>query len=75
MKTCPRCESKKGETVSQSPVKGAWEIYQCQTCFFTWRSCEPEIITNPAAFNPAFKIDPKETETAAHVPAVPERKA
>jgi len=27
------------------------------------------------AFNPAFKIDPKETETAAHVPAVPERKA
>ena len=30
---------------------------------FTWRSCEPESITNPETFNPAFKIDPKETET------------
>ncbi|CBI41451.1 hypothetical protein HTY60_01820 [Bacillus amyloliquefaciens] len=52
MKTCPRCESKKGETVSQSPVKGAWEIYQCQTCFFTWRSCEPESITMHLYCNP-----------------------
>lgn len=33
MHTCPRCDSKKGEVMSKSPVEGAWEVYQCQTCF------------------------------------------
>lgn len=33
MHTCPRCDSKKGELMSKSPVEGAWEVYQCQTCF------------------------------------------
>ncbi|MDE1407692.1 non-oxidative hydroxyarylic acid decarboxylases subunit D, partial [Bacillus licheniformis] len=47
MHTCPSCELKKAETVSKSPVEGAWEVYQCQHCFFTWRSSEPETITNP----------------------------
>ncbi|MFT0802645.1 non-oxidative hydroxyarylic acid decarboxylases subunit D [Bacillus swezeyi] len=74
MHTCPRCDLKKAETVSKSPVEGAWEVYQCQHCFFTWRSSEPEMITNPATYNPAFKIDPSEVGTAVHVPAIPKRK-
>ncbi|KMM63005.1 phenolic acid decarboxylase [Bacillus glycinifermentans] len=74
MHTCPRCDSKKAETVSKSPVAGAWEVYQCQHCFFTWRSSEPETITNPEKYNPSFKIDPAKVETAVQVPAVPKRK-
>ncbi|MBM7645453.1 transposase-like protein [Scopulibacillus daqui] len=75
MKTCPRCESKKTETVSQSPVKGAWEVYLCPVCMFTWRSSEPESITNPEKYNKAFKVDPQDIPHAAKVPPVPEKRA
>ncbi|MFC7391968.1 non-oxidative hydroxyarylic acid decarboxylases subunit D [Scopulibacillus cellulosilyticus] len=74
MKTCPRCESKKAEMVSQSPVKGAWEVYSCPVCMFTWRSSEPESITNPEKYNKAFKVDPQDVPNAAKVPPVPERR-
>ncbi|MGA9173589.1 MAG: non-oxidative hydroxyarylic acid decarboxylases subunit D [Thermoactinomyces sp.] len=73
MHTCPRCETKKAEVVTKSPVKGAWEVYQCPVCLFTWRSSEPETITNPEKYNKAFKVDPADVPLATQVPAVPDR--
>lgn len=74
MHTCPRCESKEAEVVFESPVKGAWEVYLCPVCIFTWRSSEPETITNPEKYNKAFKINPADIPNASNVPPVPERK-
>ncbi|WP_260988330.1 non-oxidative hydroxyarylic acid decarboxylases subunit D, partial [Bacillus velezensis] len=51
MKRWGGCEWKKGERVREWGVKGGWEIYQWQTCFLTWRSCEPERIRNAGGFN------------------------
>ncbi|HET6872630.1 MAG TPA: non-oxidative hydroxyarylic acid decarboxylases subunit D [Sporolactobacillaceae bacterium] len=74
MHTCPRCESKKAEMVFESPVKGAWEVYVCPVCIFTWRSSEPETITNPEKYKKAFKINPADIPNAMNVPEIPERK-
>ena len=73
MHICPRCESEANK-VAESPVKGAWEVYLCPVCIFTWRSTEPETITNPEKYKKAFKIDPADIPNAAHVPAIPELK-
>ncbi|WP_138495032.1 non-oxidative hydroxyarylic acid decarboxylases subunit D [Paenibacillus pinistramenti] len=73
MHTCPRCESKTASVVAVSPVKGVWEVYLCPVCIFTWRSTEPETITNPEKYNPAFKVNPEEIPFAAHVPPIARR--
>jgi len=71
MHTCPRCESKEATVVSKSPVEGAWEVYMCPVCIFTWRSIEPETITNPEKYNRAFKVNPADIPFAENVPALP----
>ncbi len=37
---CPRCDSPKTEKVSDSPVKGKFEVFKCNNCNFVWRSTE-----------------------------------
>lgn len=71
---CPRCEQTAVEQVAESPVKGKWEIYLCHTCYFTWRSTEPESITAPGKYKKNFKIDPQKIDTLPVVPPIPERK-
>lgn len=73
MLTCPRCDMKEATVVARSPVAGAWEVYLCPVCKFTWRSTEPETITNPEKYNPAFKVNPADVPLAPQVPAIPER--
>jgi vanillate/4-hydroxybenzoate decarboxylase subunit D len=73
MKTCPRCDSNKATIVTQSPVQGAWEVYLCSVCLFSWRSTEPNSITDPKKYNKIYKIDPKTIPLADRVPIVPER--
>ncbi|MFS2170494.1 non-oxidative hydroxyarylic acid decarboxylases subunit D [Priestia megaterium] len=73
MHTCPRCEAKQANLVSKSPVEGAWEIYLCSVCLFTWRSSEPETITSPEKYPRPFKVNPKDVPLATHVPPVPPR--
>lgn len=59
MHICPRCESNRSEVVTRSPVKGAWEVLLCPVCLFTWRTSEPDSITDPAKYKSAFKVNPK----------------
>jgi vanillate/4-hydroxybenzoate decarboxylase subunit D len=40
--TCPRCRSRTIEVLTNSPVDGVWTVYSCTTCFYAWRSTEPE---------------------------------
>jgi len=68
---CPRCESDKPEIVSFSPVKGAWIIYNCPVCIYSWRSAEPDYATKPDRYNPAFKIKMENISTFAEVPVIP----
>ncbi|WP_277619541.1 non-oxidative hydroxyarylic acid decarboxylases subunit D [Rouxiella chamberiensis] len=71
---CPRCESGGPEALSHSPVKGAWTVFHCKTCFFTWRSTEPDFITDPQKYNPNFKFSPADMADFGVMPAVPELK-
>lgn len=70
MQQCPRCESEGCQILSESPVKGCWTMYLCPTCFYSWRSTEPEQATNPARYEKGFKIDPKTISSFPVVPAI-----
>ncbi|MDM5197046.1 non-oxidative hydroxyarylic acid decarboxylases subunit D [Fictibacillus enclensis] len=74
MDKCPRCDSKKTEFLCESPVKGCWTMYSCPVCTFTWRSTEPENITNPELYNQRFKVDPSDMGKYQIHPAIPERR-
>ena len=39
---CPRCRSNTTEVRAVSPKPAVWTVYGCNTCFYTWRSTEPE---------------------------------
>ena len=44
---CPRCRSTTTDVRSAAHVARAWTIFGCDTCFYTWRSSEPEENTDP----------------------------
>jgi vanillate/4-hydroxybenzoate decarboxylase subunit D len=68
---CPRCESDKTDVLIRSPVPGVWEVYHCEECLFAWRSTEPDFITDPAKYDPEFKLKRTELEQASVMPTVP----
>ncbi len=39
---CPRCQ---GPEIAgaDSPIKGAWTLYTCKSCWFVWRSTEKDL--------------------------------
>jgi vanillate/4-hydroxybenzoate decarboxylase subunit D len=75
MNTCPRCDSKKTQILCESPVKGCWIMYVCPVCTFTWRSTEPEAITNPEMYNPRFKVNPSDMDKYQIHPAIAQRRS
>ena len=38
--SCPRCDSQQTIKITDSPVKGKWEVYRCEECFYAWRTSE-----------------------------------
>ena len=40
--TCPRCDTADVRVLTRSPVPGAWEMYSCRVCLYSWRSTEPD---------------------------------
>jgi rubredoxin len=68
---CPRCDSAKTQLVSESPVAGAWVVYNCLVCFYSWRSTEPDYATKSEHYNPNFKIRVEDIPTFAQVPSIP----
>ena len=37
---CPRCDSNETGKIAESPVKGKFEVYRCESCNYVWRSNE-----------------------------------
>lgn len=62
---CPRCEHESISTIAKSPIEGAWEIYQCDLCFYSWRSTEDPHVDD------VFKLTPEEIENLQVIPPVP----
>jgi hypothetical protein len=68
---CPRCRSNTTEVRSVSPKPGVWSVFGCGTCFYVWRSTEPEENTNPDKYPAAFRLRPENLAKLAVAPAIP----
>ena len=56
---CPRCRSGEIRSLGKSPVAAVWTIFGCPTCFYAWRSSEPEENVNPDKYPAAFSVAPR----------------
>lgn len=68
---CPRCRSAAVEVRSRSPVAGVWTVFGCSTCFYTWRSTEPEANRDPDIYPAVFRIDPSILPGLEIAPSIP----
>jgi vanillate/4-hydroxybenzoate decarboxylase subunit D len=68
---CPRCRSNTIMVRSTSPVAGVWTVYGCNTCWYTWRSTEPEENTNPDKYPQVFRLNPADLPKLAVAPVIP----
>jgi hypothetical protein len=50
-------------------------VYGCSTCFYAWRSTEPEENVNPEKYPSAFRLRPEDLAKLRVVPAVPPRRS
>ncbi|MDT7614837.1 MAG: vanillate/4-hydroxybenzoate decarboxylase subunit [Pseudonocardiales bacterium] len=69
---CPRCDDHDIRVLTVSPVPGAWTMFSCHTCFYSWRTTEPSYATDPATYPAVFKIDPKTIPDMPLFPSVPD---
>ena len=61
---CPRCRAGAVRQVAASPVPGRWVMRSCQTCWYAWRSTEPETATDAGSYPESFRLDPREITAA-----------
>jgi vanillate/4-hydroxybenzoate decarboxylase subunit D len=65
---CPRCRSGTIGVRGKSAIAGVWTVFGCDTCFYVWRSTEPDENRDPQKYPTPFRLDPG---TLAKLPAVP----
>lgn len=68
---CPRCAHDIIESVTTSPVPGAWDVLQCGRCLYMWRTTEPARRTRRDAYPQEFRMTPADIDNAPEVPAIP----
>ncbi|MEV6171903.1 non-oxidative hydroxyarylic acid decarboxylases subunit D [Streptomyces sp. NPDC051954] len=68
---CPRCGDDAVDTVTTSPVPGAWDVLQCLNCLYMWRTTEPDRRSRREAYPPAFRLTRADIDNAPEVPVVP----
>jgi hypothetical protein len=55
---CVRCLSDTARKVAAAPDRsGAWEVFYCERCNYSWRSTEGEQITVIEKRDPEFQLD------------------
>jgi vanillate/4-hydroxybenzoate decarboxylase subunit D len=54
---CPRCRADDIRQAATSPVPGRWVLWSCQTCWYAWRSTEPETATRADQYPESFRLD------------------
>lgn len=62
--SCPRCRASAVRQVAASPVPGRWVMRSCQTCWYAWRSTEPDTATDSGSYPESFRLDPQEITAA-----------
>jgi len=62
---CPRCGFEGISTIATSPIEGAWEVYECDQCFFSWRSTEDVNVHD------VFKLTKEQIDNLQVIPPVP----
>ncbi|WP_328760462.1 non-oxidative hydroxyarylic acid decarboxylases subunit D [Streptomyces sp. NBC_00271] len=68
---CPRCAHDIVETVTTSPVPGAWDVLQCGRCLYMWRTTEPARRIRREAYPQELRMTPADIDNAPEVPAIP----
>ena len=68
---CPRCRSATTSTRSKSPVAGVWTVFGCDTCYYTWRSTEPDVNTDPDKYPEVFRLNPADFLKLPEIPVIP----
>jgi vanillate/4-hydroxybenzoate decarboxylase subunit D len=71
---CPRCRSSTIALHSTSPVAGAWVVFGCAICLYTWRSTESEENTNPDKYPAVFRLRADDIPNLAVSPVIPPRR-
>ena len=61
---CPRCRAADVRQVATSPVPGRWVMRACQTCWYAWRSTEPDTATKADQYPESFRLDPRDITDA-----------
>lgn len=60
---CVRCLNDSADLAARATDgSGAWEIYLCNCCNYSWRSTEDEDITNIEKRDPYFQLDKVDLE-------------
>jgi len=58
---CVRCLNDTASKVCDAPDgSGAWEIYLCSKCTYSWRSSEEDYVTIIEKRNPKFQLTEKD---------------
>lgn len=74
-KACPRCRAGELRALGKSPVAGVWTIFGCSTCFYAWRSTEPEENVDPDKYPAPFRLRPEGLADLKTIPPVPPRRS
>jgi hypothetical protein len=63
---CVRCLSDEARKIADAPDgSGAWEVYFCERCSYSWRSSEEDFVTDIAKRNPRFQLTDEDFERMA----------
>lgn len=69
---CPRCGATQVGVLASSPVEGAWTVWGCDACTYSWRSTEPARNSMRRAYAERFRMTGAQIAGASEVPPVPE---
>jgi hypothetical protein len=58
---CVRCWHDSASVIAKAPDgSGAWEVYHCTTCHFSWRNTDEKDVTDPEKYDPRFRLDKRD---------------
>ncbi|MBQ3267096.1 MAG: vanillic acid non-oxidative decarboxylation protein [Atopobiaceae bacterium] len=62
---CPRCDFEGVSVIAKSPIEGVWEVYECDQCYFSWRSTEDIDVHD------VFKLTKEKIDGLQIIPPIP----
>ncbi len=70
---CVRCLNDEAYKAASAPDgSGAWEVYCCRHCNYTWRSTEEDVITDIEKRDPQFQLTPEKMDAVYILNKIPE---